>query len=175
VSRPLGLVVRRGGKDGGFGSATLQLLRPPSIGVCHAPNQLLCVRAADFNRSRILPTMRPPQSRYHASSYGTDVLLLFGTSNHEVPELRRAQLRPTPPVYLRGARPWRGIRTPVRKLSLLRRRLEGGWLGFRGNRADLRFGNVVADGALIRKSAEPAPTADRPREHGDSSDNVKPA
>ena len=61
------------------------------------------------------------------------------------------------------------------KLSLLRHGLEGGWLGFRGNRADLRFGNVVADGALIRKSAEPAPTADRPREHGDSSDNVKPA
>jgi hypothetical protein len=67
------------------------------------------------------------------SAGGAEVLRLLGGSNHEVPELRRAQLRTPPPVDLRPTRPRRGLRAPVPKLLLLSHGLEGLRVGPRGS------------------------------------------
>jgi len=65
---------------------------PLGSGGCYAPCQLFRVRAADFNRSRIVPTVRAPESRRTPGFDRAEVLRVLADRNHPVSELRNAKL-----------------------------------------------------------------------------------
>ncbi len=113
-----------------------------------------------------MSTVWTSQPHPNGRSVRTEMLRLLGNSDNEVSKLRRVQLRGAPPVHLRLARSRRGIRTPVRKLSLLSDGLEGRLVGRRRGFPGHYLDHFVSGVPLMTKRAEPGAAPDGGRHTG---------